>query len=47
MNCPIPSITPEEEQEATEALLKSGARILEINAVRPQHFRYQRRPSGA
>jgi glycerate-2-kinase len=34
MNCPVPGISPEEEQEATEALLKSGARILEINAVR-------------
>jgi glycerate-2-kinase len=34
MNCPIPGISLEEEQEATEALLKSGARILEINAVR-------------
>src|SRR5271169_6373139 len=34
MNCPVSGISMEEEQEATEALLKSGARILEINAVR-------------
>ena len=34
MNCPVAGITMEEEREATEALLKSGARILEINAVR-------------
>ncbi len=34
MNCPVPEITTEEEMKATEELLKSGARILEINAVR-------------
>ncbi|MDI7258394.1 MAG: DUF4147 domain-containing protein [Thermodesulfobacteriota bacterium] len=34
MNCPVPGITPEEEMKLTEELLKSGARILEINAVR-------------
>ena len=34
MNCPVAGITLDDEQEATEALLKSGARILEINAVR-------------
>jgi len=34
MSCPIPGITLEEEREVTEALLKSSARILEINAVR-------------
>lgn len=34
MNCPIAGITIEEEMRVTEELLKSGARILEINAVR-------------
>ena len=34
MSCPVPGITPEEEMKLTEELLKSGARILEINAVR-------------
>jgi glycerate 2-kinase len=34
MSCPILSITLEEERVVTEALLKSSARILEINAVR-------------
>jgi glycerate-2-kinase len=34
MSCPLPGFRLEDEQEATEALLKSGARILEINAVR-------------
>ncbi len=34
MNCPVPEITTKEEMKATEELLKSGARILEINAVR-------------
>jgi len=34
MSCPLPGITLEDEQEVTEALLKSSARILEINAVR-------------
>jgi len=34
MNCPVPGISLDDEQKATEALLKSGARILEINAVR-------------
>ena len=34
MNCPVPGITLEDEMKATEELLRSGARILEINAVR-------------
>lgn len=34
MSCPLPGITLEDERELTEALLKSSARILEINAVR-------------
>ncbi len=34
MSCPMPGFTLDDEQEATDALLKSGARILEINAVR-------------
>ncbi|HSB05998.1 MAG TPA: DUF4147 domain-containing protein [Thermodesulfobacteriota bacterium] len=34
MNCPLPGVTVEEETKVTEELLKSGARILEINAVR-------------
>ena len=34
MSCPLPGITLEDEREVTEALLKSSARILEINAVR-------------
>jgi glycerate-2-kinase len=34
MSCPAAGFTLDDEQEATEALLKSGARILEINAVR-------------
>jgi len=34
MSCPLDGFTLDDEQEATEALLKSGARILEINAVR-------------
>ena len=34
MSCPIPGISPADEREVTEVLLKSGARILEINAVR-------------
>lgn len=34
MNCPVAGITIEQEMSATEELLKSGARILEINAVR-------------
>ncbi len=34
MNCPVPGITMEEEMKVTEELLNSGARILEINAVR-------------
>jgi glycerate 2-kinase len=34
MNCPLPGISLEDERQTTEALLKSGARILEINAVR-------------
>jgi glycerate-2-kinase len=34
MSCPVPGISLDDEQKATEALLKSGARILEINAVR-------------
>jgi glycerate-2-kinase len=34
MSCPLPGFTLEDEQEASDALLKSGARILEINAVR-------------
>jgi len=34
MNCPRPGISLEDERQVTEALLKSGARILEINAVR-------------
>ncbi|MHB9098032.1 MAG: glycerate kinase type-2 family protein, partial [Syntrophales bacterium] len=34
MNCPVPGISLDDEIKATEMLLKSGARILEINAVR-------------
>ncbi len=34
MSCPLPGITLEDERDVTEALLKSSARILEINAVR-------------
>ncbi|MDH4266202.1 MAG: DUF4147 domain-containing protein [Deltaproteobacteria bacterium] len=34
MNCPVPGITLEEEMKVTAELLRSGARILEINAVR-------------
>ena len=34
MSCPVPGISLEDEIRATELLLKSGARILEINAVR-------------
>ncbi len=34
MSCPLPGIPLGDERELTEALLKSGARILEINAVR-------------
>jgi len=34
MNSPLPGISLEDERQVTEALLKSGARILEINAVR-------------
>jgi len=34
MNCPVPGIIWEEEVELTEELLKCGARILEINAIR-------------
>lgn len=34
MSCPIPGITLQDEIRATEVLLKSGAGILEINAVR-------------
>jgi len=34
MNCPLPGISLEDERRMTEMLLKSGARILEINAVR-------------
>ncbi|MBZ5563356.1 MAG: DUF4147 domain-containing protein [Acidobacteriia bacterium] len=34
MTCPLPGISLEDEQRLTEMLLKSGARILEINAVR-------------
>jgi glycerate 2-kinase len=34
MSCPLPGISLEDERDATEALLKSSARILEINAVR-------------
>jgi glycerate 2-kinase len=34
MSCPLPGITLEDERAATEVLLKSGARILEINAIR-------------
>ena len=34
MNFPVPGITTEEEMKATKELLRSGARILEINAVR-------------
>ncbi len=34
MNCPIEGISLEEEKEATDVLLKSGAGIKEINAVR-------------
>lgn len=34
MSCPLPGITLEDERDVTEALLKTSARILEINAVR-------------
>ena len=34
MSCPVPGISMDDEIRATELLLKSGARILEINAVR-------------
>jgi glycerate-2-kinase len=34
MSCPVPGISLEDEAAATEELLKSGARILEINALR-------------
>jgi glycerate 2-kinase len=34
MSCPVPGINLEDERQVTEALLKSSARILEINAVR-------------
>lgn len=34
MNCPIPGIDLKDEQAATDVLLKSGAGIYEINAVR-------------
>jgi len=34
MACPVPGITLEDEIEVTDRLIKSGARILEINAVR-------------
>lgn len=34
MNCPVAGITIDEEMKVTEELLKCGARILEINAVR-------------
>ena len=34
MSCPVPGISLDDEMRATELLLKSGARILEINAVR-------------
>jgi glycerate 2-kinase len=34
MNCPIDGVTLQDEQDATDVLLKSGAGIYEINAVR-------------
>ena len=34
MNCPVRGISPEEEMRATDVLLKSGAGIYEINAIR-------------
>ncbi|OGP72799.1 MAG: hypothetical protein A2V86_08835 [Deltaproteobacteria bacterium RBG_16_49_23] len=34
MSCPVPGITLEDEMKVTAELLRSGARILEINAVR-------------
>jgi glycerate 2-kinase len=34
MSCPVPGISMDDEIRVTELLLKSGARILEINAVR-------------
>jgi glycerate-2-kinase len=34
MNCPCDGISPEDERQATDMLLKTGASILEINAVR-------------
>lgn len=34
MSCPVDGISLEDEQKATDILLKSGAAILEINAVR-------------
>jgi glycerate 2-kinase len=34
MSCPRPGISLEDERQVTEALLASGARILEINAIR-------------
>jgi glycerate 2-kinase len=34
MNCPVKGISPEDEMRATDVLLKSGAGIYEINAIR-------------
>ena len=34
MSCPIPGVTLEDEKETTDILLKSGAGIMEINAIR-------------
>lgn len=34
MSCPIPGVTLEDEKKTTDILLKSGAGIMEINAVR-------------
>jgi len=34
MSCPVPGISLDDEIQVTDQLLKSGARILEINAVR-------------
>jgi len=34
MACPVSEVTPNDEIEITDRLIKSGARILEINAVR-------------
>lgn len=34
MSCPIPGVTLDDEKKTTDVLLKSGANIMEINAIR-------------